>query len=81
MTPLGNKLGDYSAGKVTLATLLGNNTLWAERYLAGMLMITSLGIPLLRYVEVLIDSAGAKKTLPRTIFPWLLAEDNPVISW
>ena len=29
---------------------------------------------------VLIDFAGDKKTLPRTIFLWLLAEDNPVIS-
>ena len=32
-------------------------------------------------LEVLIDFAGDKKTLPRTIFSWLLAEDNPVISW
>ena len=31
-------------------------------------------------LEVLIDFAGDKKTSPRTIFPWLLAEDNPVIS-
>ena len=32
-------------------------------------------------LEVLIDFAGDKKTLPRTIFPWQLAEDNLVISW
>ena len=32
-------------------------------------------------LEVLIDFAGDEKTSPRTIFPWLLAEDNPVISW
>ena len=32
-------------------------------------------------LEVLIDSAGGKKTLPRTVFPWLLAQDDPVISW
>ena len=32
-------------------------------------------------LEVLIDFAGDKKTLSRTIFPWLTAEDNPVISW
>ena len=32
-------------------------------------------------LEVLIDFAGGKKTSPRTIFPCLLAEDNPVISW
>ena len=31
-------------------------------------------------LEVLIDFAGDKKTSSRTIFPWLLAEDNPVIS-
>ena len=65
--------------KVTLAILLGINTLWEERYFAGMLMITSLGIPVM--LEVLIDFAGDKKTSPRTIFPWLLAKDNPVISW
>ena len=27
-------------------------------------------------LEVLIDFAGDKETLQRTIFPWLLAEDN-----
>ena len=32
-------------------------------------------------MEVLIDSAGDGKTSSGTIFPWLLAEDNPVISW
>ena len=32
-------------------------------------------------LEVLIDFAGDKKTLSGTIFSWLLAEDNPVISW
>ena len=32
-------------------------------------------------LEVLLDSIGDKKTLSRTIFLWLLAEDNPVISW
>ena len=65
--------------KLILAILLGNKTLWGEWYFAGMLMVTSLGIPLM--LEVLIDSAGDKKTSQRTIFPWLLAEDNPVISW
>ena len=51
--------------KIILAILLGNNTLWEERRFAEMLMITPLGM----------------KISPRTIFPWLLAEDNPVISW
>ena len=32
-------------------------------------------------LEVLIDFAGDEKTSSTTIFPWLLAEDNPVISW
>ena len=32
-------------------------------------------------LEVLIDFAGDKKTPSGTIFPWLLAEDNPVTSW
>ena len=31
-------------------------------------------------LEVLVDFAGDKKTVPRTIFSWLLAEDNPVTS-
>ena len=26
------------------------------------------------------NSAGYRKTSPRTIFPWQLAEDNPVMS-
>ena len=65
--------------KIILAILLGNNTLWGERYAVEMLMVTLLRIPLM--LEVLIDFAGGKKTSPRTIFPWLLAEDNPVISW
>ena len=53
-----------------------------------MMKITSLGIPLMGYagdilvvLEVLIDFAGDKKTSSRTLFPWLLAEDNPVISY
>ena len=37
--------------KITLAILLGNNTLWEERYVVEMLMVTSLGIPLLSFVE------------------------------
>ena len=32
-------------------------------------------------LEVLIDFAGGKKIVLTAIFPWLLAEDNPVISW
>ena len=65
--------------KDTLATLLGNNTLWEERYSVEMFDDNSAGDTVVM-LEVLIDSAGDKKTSPRTIFPWLLAEDNPVIS-
>ena len=28
-----------------------------------------------------MNSTGDRKTSPGTIFPWQLAEDNPVISW
>ena len=66
--------------KSTLAILLGSNTLWGERYFAEMLMVTLMGIPLmLEGINRL--HWGIRRTLPRTIFPWLLAEDNPVISW
>ena len=32
-------------------------------------------------LELLMESAGDKKTSLGTIFPWILAEDNPFISW
>ena len=32
-------------------------------------------------LEVHLNFAGDEKTSPRTISLWLLAEDNPVISW
>ena len=44
---VGDNLGEWitlRGRKVTLAILLGNNTLWGERYFAEMLMVTSLGI-------------------------------------
>ena len=44
-------------------------------------MLTDFAGGTLVVLEVLIDFAGDKKTSSRTIFPWLLAEDNPVISW
>ena len=82
MTPLGNKLGDglLCGEKITLAILLGKNTLWEERYFAEMFDDNSAG-DTIDMLEVLLDSAGDKKTSPRTTFSWLLAEDNPVISW
>ena len=61
--------------------LVGGTILCGERgTLLRCWMITSLGDTTVM-LEVLIDFAGDKKTLPRTIFSWLLAEDNPVISW
>ena len=82
MTPLGDKLGEWI-------------TLWGENYssdLAGVEYSVGREIPCWNVdgnfagdtnvmLEGLIDFAGDKKTLPRTIFPWVLAEDNPVISW
>ena len=61
-------------------TPLGNKlgekiTLRGENYssdLAGDIFAVS---------EVSINFAGDKKISSRTLFPWLSAEDNPVISW
>ena len=48
MTPLGNKLDEeITLRGITTLALLGNNTLWEERYSVEMLMVTSMGIPLL----------------------------------
>ena len=66
-------------GEITLVILLGNNTLWEERY-SVEIDDNSTGDTIVM-LKVLIDSAGDRKTSPRTIFPWSLAEDNPVISW
>ena len=71
MTPLGNKLDE----EVTLRgiTLWGRDTsLRFDDDSAGDTVVM---------LKVLIDFAGDRKTSPRTIFPWLLAEDNPIISW
>ena len=65
--------------KIILAVLLGTSTLWGERYFAEMFDDNFVG-DTVDVLEVLIDSAGDKKTSPRTIFPWLLAEDKPVIN-
>ena len=60
--------------------LLCGELLCGKRYFAEVLMITLLGIPLMSYVGDLMNSAGIGRTSPGTIFPWFLAEDNPVIS-
>ena len=54
-----------------------------KRYFAEVLKlrITPLGIPLICYVGRFDELRwGIGRALPRTIFPWFLAEDNPVIS-
>ena len=78
---MGNKLDDEITlrGENYSSDLAGEQYSVGREVLAGILMVTSLGIPLM--LEVLIDFAGGKKTLSGTTFPWLLAEDNPVISW
>ena len=58
--------------------LAGKQYSVGERYFAELLIITCWGYPVL--LEVLIDFAGDKETFSGTIFSWLLAEDNPVIS-
>ena len=43
-------------------------------------LLISIAGDIFAVLEVLIDFAGDKKTPSRTLFPWLLAEDKPVIS-
>ena len=68
---------DSAGRKDTLATMLGSNTLWEGDALL------SVDNNLLR-MSCCIGSVDrlrwGKKTLSKTLFPWLLAEDNPVIS-
>ena len=61
--------------------LLYRVLLCGKRYFAEVLMGAPLGISLIYYGEDLMNSAGDRKTSSGTIFPWQLAEDNPVISW
>ena len=82
MTPLGNKLGEW----ITLRGEKYSNDLAGEQYSVGRGVLcwnvdgNFIGDTIV-VLEVLIDFAGDKKTSSRMIFPWLLAEDNPVISW
>ena len=57
--------------------MLGSNTLWEEGCLAELLISIAGDIFIVGSVDGL---RWGKKTLSRTLFPWLLAEDNPVIS-
>ena len=78
---MGNKLGEW----ITLRGKKYSSDLAGEQYSVGREVLcwdddNSAGDTIVM-LEVLMDSAGDKKILPRTIFPWLLAEDNPIISW
>ena len=79
---MGNKLGEW----ITLRGEKYSNDLVGEQYSVGreVLCWNVDGIfvgDTMVVLEVLIDFVGDKKTSPRTLFLWLLAEDNPVISW
>ena len=72
MNPLGNKL----VGEITLRGIL-----CGKRYFTEILMRTPPGIPLISYVGESDELRwGIGRTSLKTIFPWQLAEDNPVIS-
>ena len=71
---------DYSAGRSYSSDLAG------EQYSVGREILCwdvddNFAGDTINMLEVLIDSAGDRKTSSGKIFPWLLAEDNPVISW
>ena len=66
--------------KITLAILLVEQYSVGREILCWDIDDNSTGDTVVT-LEVLMDFAGDKETSTRTIFPWLLAEDNPVISW
>ena len=71
---------DYSAGQNYSSDIDGEQYSVGREVLCWDVDGNFAGDTIVR-LEVLIDFAGDKKTSPRTVFPWLLAEDNPVISW
>ena len=82
MTPLGNKLGEWNIlqGEKYSDDLAGEQYSMGREILCWGVDDNFAGDSVVM-LEALIDFAGDKKTLSQTIFPWLLAEDNPVISW
>ena len=78
---MGNKLGEW----ITLRGEKYSSDLAGEQYSVGREVLcwnadgNFIGGTVVM-LEVLIDFAGDKKTSSGTIFPWPLAEDNPVIS-
>ena len=82
MTPLGNKLGEW----ITLQGEKYSNDLAGKQYSVGREVFCwnvdgNFAGDTVVTLEVLIDFAGDTKASLTTLFPWLLAEDNPVISW
>ena len=73
---------DDSVGeKNLLERLLCGEILCGKRYFAEVLMRAPLGIPLIGYVGEFDELRwGVGRTSPRMIFPWQLAEGNPIIS-
>ena len=72
------------ANGITLRGGKHSNDLAGKQYSVGreilLLSVDNLLGDTLVVLEVLIDFAGGKRTSSRMTFPWLLAEDNPVIS-
>ena len=82
ITPLGNKLGEW----ITLRADNYYSDLAGEQYSVGREVLCwdvdgNSAEDTVVMLEVFTDFAGDRKTSPRTIFPRLLVEDNPVISW
>ena len=78
---MGNKLGEW----ITLRGEKYSSDLAGEQYSVGREVPCwnvdgNFAGDTIVVLEVLIDFAGDKKTVSRTLFSWLLAEDNPVIS-
>ena len=70
-------MADSAGRKDTLATMLGSNTLWEGD---ALLSVDSYLLGIFLLLEVVDGLRWGKNTSSTTFFPWLLAEDNPVIS-
>ena len=81
MTSLRNELGEWKilrGGKYSDDLAGEQYSVGGERYFAGMLIIICWGY--LCCIGSVDGLRWGKKTLSRTLFPWLLSKDNPVIS-
>ena len=79
---MGNKLGEW----IPLREENYSSDLAGEQYSVGREVLCwnvdgNFAGDTIVVLEVLLNFVGDKKTSPRTIFSWLLVEDNPVISW